>query len=85
MFFGAAQWTESIGLQAAVCTLKEFHNWEHFYKQLSTNAERLREAIIDSFENSHENHHKLCSYYVCLLRFCPHGFVRTIANTFIST
>ena len=51
-FLSSTQWTESIGLQAAVCTLKEFHNWEHFYKQLSTNAERLREAIIDSFENS---------------------------------
>ena len=51
-FLSSTQWTESIGLQAAVCTLNEFSDWECFYQKLSTNSERLRSTIIQSFEDS---------------------------------
>ena len=51
-FLSSTQWTESIGLQAAVCTLNEFKKWDSFYNQLSCNAEGVRDAILQSFENT---------------------------------
>ena len=51
-FLSSTQWTESIGLQAAVCTLNEFKNWESFYKRLYANSEVLRSTIIDAFQSS---------------------------------
>lgn len=51
-FLSSTQWTESIGLQAAVCTLNEFKNWENFYQELSDNAVNLRTAILQSFDSS---------------------------------
>ena len=51
-FLSSTQWTESIGLQAAVCTLNKFKNWKNFFEILSTNAETIRSAILDSFEYS---------------------------------
>ena len=51
-FLSSTQWTESIGLHAAVCTLNEFKKWDSFYNQLSCNAEGVRDAILQSFENT---------------------------------
>ena len=51
-FLSSTQWTESIGLQAAYCTLNEFKNWESFYQRLSVNSELLRSSILDAFQSS---------------------------------
>ena len=51
-FLSSTHWTESIGLQAGVCSLHAWKKWDIFYNKISENGKALRQAIINSFTAS---------------------------------
>lgn len=47
-FLSSTHWTEAIGLQAGVCSLQAWNDWDSFYDEVARNGERIRQAIISA-------------------------------------